>query len=262
MPPFPIRVPKETLNAINHGPYVFDDVHAYQVTFRSDPELVRSLVPEPLVANRSGQMSLVVAQYLGGVETPEERIAGYNEVVFGVPCKYTLPGGKEIKGIYMVQLYLADRTPQSGCDPTVLGLAIPGYPKRIADWQEFVRGTERHIRVAKRGRDVVGLHITDATLAPVALPPANGTSFVLKYIPSGSGERCADVLKLNQLRGSTQLTAMAQVQVTFDGGVVRLDSGTELPVLEVLSSLRCTMNMRPGATIELLDYLAAPEGPA
>ncbi len=259
MKTFPIRVPAETLNAINPGPYVFEDVHAYQVTFRSDPELVRALVPEPLVANRSGQMSLVVAQYLGGVVTPEETIAGYNEVVFGVPCKHTLPDGKEIKGIYMVQLYLADRTPQSGCDPTVLGLMIPGYPKRIAAWQEFVVGTERHLRIARRGLDVVGLRITDAPLAPVTLPPAGGSSFVLKYVPSGSDERCADVLKLNQVRGSTQLTAMSQVKVAFDDDRVCLDSGAVLPVLEVLTSLRCTMTMRPGATVELIDYLRDAE---
>lgn len=255
MKSFPIEVPKETLNAINHGPYEFRDVHAYQVTFQSDPGVVAALVPKPLVANRRGLVSLVVAQYLSGVSTPEETIAGYNELVIGVPCKYRGAGGEEIAGLYMVQLYLADRTPGSGCDPTVLGLVVPGYPKRSCDWQELQRGNTRRIRVAKRGEDVAGLRIVDTPLAPVSLAPASGASFLLKYIPSGTEERCADVLKLNLVRGSTQLTSMAAVKVAFDEERLRLDSGVLLPVKEILSAIRCTMILRPEKTTELVDYL-------
>ena len=259
MKSLPIEVPRETLNAIHHGPYAFHDVHAYQLTFRSDPAVVSKLVPEPLVANRRGLVSLVVAQYLGGVSTPEETIPGYDELVIGVPAKYRTPEGEELAGLYMVQLYLADRTPGSGCDPTILGLVVPGYPKRSCNWQELQRGNDRHIRVARRGEDVVGLRIVDAPLAPVSLKPASGASFLLKYIPSATEERCADVLKLNLVRGSTQLTSMAVVKVGFDGDAVRLDTGTRLPVHEVLSSMRCTMTMTPERTVELVDYLARPE---
>lgn len=259
---FPIKVPKETLNAINHGPYQFNDVHSYQVLFQSDPELVASLVPEPLIANKQGNMGLVVAQYHGGVETPEETLPGYNEIVLGVPAKYRKPDGSEVKGMYMVQLYLADRERQSGCDPTILGLMVPGYPKRICDWQEFVQGNTRHIRIGKRGADVLGLRITDAPLVPFAMPAISGSSFVLKYIPSAAEGQCADVLKLNQLNGSTQMTSMTQVQVAFDNNEIRLDSGLVLPVKQVNMTTRCMMNMTPLGNLELIDYLHGGWPPA
>lgn len=255
MQEFPIRVPAETLNALNHGPYTFNNVHSYQVMFQSDPELVASLVPEPLLPNRQGNMVLVVAQYLGGVETPEETFAGYNEIVLGVPAKYKRQDGSEVKGAYMVQLYLADREPQSVCEPTLLGLMIPGYAKRACHWQEFVQGNERHIRIARRGSDVLGLRITDAPLVPMPMPAINGSSFVLKYIPSAAADQCADVLKLNQLDGSTQMTALAQVKVAFEQNRIRLDSGVELQVKQINMSTRCTMNMLPLGNIELIDYL-------
>ena len=260
MKSFPIEVPKETRNAINLGPYEFDDVHAYQVTFKSDPELVASLVPEPLQPNRSGHVSLVVAQYLGGVTTPEETLPGYNEIVIGVPSKYRMPGGDEVKGIYMVQLYLADRTPQSGCDPTILGMVVPGYPKRICDWQELVQGNARHIRIAKRNVDVVGLRITDAPLQPVELKPASGYSFVLKYIPSGSRGPMRGRVEAELAEGHPRSSRRwPRSKVGFDGDSIRLDSGVQLPVKEIVTRMRCMMKMVPLGTTELIDYLHGPE---
>lgn len=252
---FPIKVPAETLNAINHGPYKFNNVHAYTVMFQSDPELVASLVPEPLIANKHGNMGLVVAQYHGGVETPDETLPGYNEVVLGVQAKYRQPDGTEVKGLYMVSLWLADREPQSVADPTILGLMVPGYPKRVCTWQEFVQGSTRHIRVGRRGVDALALRIADAPLVPFTMPPISGSSFVLKYIPSAVEDRCADVLKLNQLDGSTQMTSMAQVQVTFDNDEIRLDSGIVIPVRKVNMTTRCMMDMWPSGNTELVDYL-------
>lgn len=255
MKDFPIKVPADTLNAINHGPYNFRNVHSYQVMFQSDPELVASLVPEPLIANKNGNMGLVVAQYFGGVETPEETFAGYNEIVLGVNAKYRKPDGSEVKGLYMVSLWLSDRTPQSGAEPTILGLMVPGYPKRVCNWQEFERGNERHIRIGRRGQDVMGLRIIDAPLMPLQMPPLNGSSFVLKYIPSPVEGECADLLKLYQLDGSTQMSSMAQVQVQFDNNEIRLDSGIVLPIRQVNMTTRCMMDMQPLGNTELVDYL-------
>lgn len=252
---FPIKVPADTLNALNHGPYTFTNVHAYTVMFQSDPELVASLVPEPLIANKNGNMGLVVAQYFGGVTTPQETFAGYNEIVLGVNAKYKKPDGSEVKGLYMVSLWLADREPQSVADPTILGLMVPGYPKRVCSWQEFVQGNHKHIRIGRRGVDALGLRITDAPLTPLTMPPLAGSSFVLKYIPSAVESQCADVLKLNQLDGSTQMTSMAQVQVKFDNDEIRLDSGIVLPVKQVNMSTRCMMDMLPQGNTELVDYL-------
>lgn len=252
---FPIKVPAETLNALNHGPYRFNNVHSYQVMFQTDPELAASLVPEPLIANRNGNMGLVVAQYFGGVETPLETFAGYNEIVLGVNAKYKKPDGSEVKGLYMVSLWLADRTPQSVADPTILGLMVPGYPKRVCNWQEYVQGNEKHIRIGRRGADVLGLRITDAPLVPMQMPALTGSSFVLKYVPSALEDECADVLKLNQLDGSTQMTSMAQVQIRFDNDEIRLDSGTVIPVRKINMTTRCMMDMLPLGNHTLVDYL-------
>lgn len=255
MKDFPIKVPADTLNALNHGPYTFHNVHAYTVMFQSDPELVASLVPEPLIPNKNGNMGLVVAQYFGGVTTPQETFAGYNEIVLGVNAKYKKPDGTEVKGLYMVSLWLADREPQSVAEPTILGLMNPGYPKRVCTWQEYVKGNEKHIRIGRRGADVLGLRITDAPLMPLQMPPLSGSSFVLKFIPSAVEGECADVLKLNQLDGSTQMTSMAQVQVKFDGDEIRLDSGIVLPIRKITMTTRCMMDMQPLGNTTLVDYL-------
>lgn len=255
MKEFPIKVPAETLNAINHGPYQFNQVHSYQILFRSDPDLVASLVPEPLIANRSGNMGLVIAQYHGGVETPAETLPGYNEVVIGVPAKYRDGNGVEIKGLYMVQLYLSDREPLSACDPTILGLVIPGYPKRICQWQEFVQDQQRTLRVSKRATDILTLHIKDAPLAEMKMPPVAGSSFLLKYIPSANEALCADVLKLNLIEGTTEVTAMAMVEARFENNRIRLDTGVELPVQQITMATRSVFNMLPTGNRELINYL-------
>lgn len=252
---FPIKVPAETLNAVNHGPYVFKNVHSYQIMFKSDPDLVNSLVPEPLVANRSGNMVMVIAQYFGGVETPVELIPGYNEVVIGIPAKYTKPNGDTISGAYMVQLMLADREPQSACDPTILGLVVPGYPKRVCHWQEFIKENSRHLRIGRRGEDVMSLRIADTALVAMPMPAVKGASFLLKYIPSCVDDHCADVLKLNAVYGSTQITSFAQVGVTFDNNEIHLDSGVRIPVREISIATRCMMDMMPDRNEELINYL-------
>jgi hypothetical protein len=262
MKEFPIKVPADTLNALNHGPYRFNNVHSYQVMFQTDPELAASLVPEPLIPNRNGNMGLVVAQYFGGVETPEETFAGYNEIVLGVNAKYRKADGSEVKGLYMVSLWLADRAPQSVAEPTILGLMNPGYPKRVCNWQEFVQGNDRHIRIGRRGQDVLGLRITDAPLVPLTMPPLSGSSFVLKYIPSAVEGECADVLKLNQLDGSTQMTSMAQVQVKFDDDRIRLDSGIVIPVRKTTMTTRCMMDMLPLGNHTLVDFLHPHPNPS
>ena len=68
------------------------------ITIKTEPEKLQQLVPSPLVANSDGLFVIVVAQYLNGVETPTERIAGYNEVVLVVPATYTHPDGRRERG--------------------------------------------------------------------------------------------------------------------------------------------------------------------
>ena len=258
MAALPIDIPADTLNAVNHGPFAFPGVHTYMITIKTEPEKLQQLVPSPLVANSDGLFVIVVAQYLNGVETPTERIAGYNEVVLVVPATYTHPDGRRERGGYTVALYLADREPQSVCDPTVLGLMLPGYPKRTCVWQESVRDGRRHLRIARRNVDVLDMVIVDAE--PQPLPPntgSGGANFVLKYVPSINRNIAADVLKLNAVRGGGGMTHAAPVEVAFNSQNVRLDSGIVLPVLGVLSAIRGYMDMGNGdESEELIDYLA------
>jgi acetoacetate decarboxylase len=108
MPPYCPSYPR--------GPYRFINREYFTIIYKSDPEVIRCAVPEPLEPNKD---DIVMYEFL---RMPDSSGFGsYSESGIVIPCMF---GKEEVN--YTVQMYL-DCSP-----PIVAGREIWGFPKKDA----------------------------------------------------------------------------------------------------------------------------------
>ena len=91
------------------------------------------------------------------------------------------------------------------------------------------------------------------------IPPktsSGAANFILKYVPSMNPNICADVLKLNAIRGKSIFTDISQVGIFSRENFVKLYGGLSIPILEIESAFRAYMDMAEEQDVEeLIDDL-------
>jgi acetoacetate decarboxylase len=225
------------------GPYRFVNREFMIITYRTDPEKLRALVPEPLEVEEP----LVKYEF---IRMPDSTGFGdYTETGQVIPVKFQ---GR--KGGYTHCMFLNDEGPIAG------GRELWGFPKKLANPSlrvetDMLVGTLDYgpIRVATatmgykhRPADV------DAIMASLAAP-----NFLLKIIPhvDGTPRICELVeyyLEAVTLRGAW--TAPAALSLTPHA----LAPVAELPVLEVVSSVHMVCDLTLGLGKVVHDYLQSP----
>ena len=223
------------------GPYRFVDREFVIVTYRTDPERLRKLVPEPLEIEEP----LVKFEF---IRMPDSTGFGdYTEAGQVIPVSF-----RGRKGSYTHCMFLNDHPPIAG------GRELWGFPKKLAQPSlrtetDLLVGTLDYgpVRVAtatmgyKHGQ-------TDANAAEAALAAPN---YLLKIIPhvDGSARICELVeyyLEDIQIKGvwtgpgALSLTAHALAPVA------------ELPVLEVVSAMHLVADLTLGLGRVVYDYLS------
>jgi acetoacetate decarboxylase len=223
------------------GPYRFVDREFVIVTYRTDPERLRELVPEPLEIEEP----LVKFEF---IRMPDSTGFGdYTEAGQVIPVSF-----RGRKGSYTHCMFLNDHPPIAG------GRELWGFPKKLAQPSlrtetDLLVGTLDYgpVRVAtatmgyKHGQ-------TDANAAKAALAAPN---YLLKIIPhvDGSARICELVeyyLEDIQIKGvwtgpgALSLTAHALAPVA------------ELPVLEVVSAMHLVADLTLGLGRVVYDYLS------
>jgi acetoacetate decarboxylase len=106
--------------AYPRGPYKFYNREFVVISYRTDPEVLRALVPEPLE---------VIGDTVNYefIRMPDSTGFGdYTETGQVIPVRYTAPDGTVQEGGYVHAMYLDDNSPIAG------GREIWGFPKKLA----------------------------------------------------------------------------------------------------------------------------------
>jgi len=223
------------------GPYRFVDREFFIITYRTDPEKLRALVPEPLLVDAP----LVRYEF---IRMPNSTGFGdYTETGQVIPVSFQ---GR--KGGYTHCMFLNDEPPIAG------GRELWGFPKKLANPSlrteiDMLVGTLDYgpVRVATA---TMGYKHRQADLAAVKASLA-APSYLLKIIPHVDGRpRICELVEYYledvQVKGAWTGPASLSLQPHALAPVA------ELPVLEVVSALHIVTDLTLGLGKVVHDYLA------
>lgn len=224
------------------GPYRFIHREFFIISYRTDPELLRAVVPEPL------EITDAVVNY-EFIRMPDSTGFGdYTESGQVIPVTYQ---GKP--GNYTHAMYLDDHPPLAG------GRELWGFPKKLASptlavHTDTLVGTLDYgpVRVAT---GTMGYKHRELDKDALGLALANTPNFLLKVIPhvDGSARICELVcyfLKDVQMKGAW--TGPAALSLSPHA----LAPVAALPVLEVLGAKHYVADLTLGLGEVVFDYLA------
>jgi acetoacetate decarboxylase len=230
-----------TSPAFPMGPYKFFDREFMVITYRTDPERLRAMVPEPL------QLPEPLVKY-EFIRMPDSTGFGdYTETGQVVPVTF-----KGRKGSYQIAMYLDDHPPIAG------GRELWGFPKKLASPSlrkevDTLVGTLDYgpVRIAT---GTMGYKHKAIDCAPV-LATLNEPNWLLKIIPHVDGTaRICELVEyyLEDIDIKECWTAPAALELHQHA----LAPVAELPVLEIVSAvhLRTDLTLRLGKVVH--DYLA------
>jgi acetoacetate decarboxylase len=222
------------------GPYRFVNREYMIITYRTDPEKLRALVPEPLVV----EDPVVKYEF---IRMPDSTGFGdYTETGQVIPVSY-----RGRKGGYSLCMFLNDEGPIAG------GRELWGFPKKLADVSlkteiDMLVGTLNYgpVRVVT---GTMGYKHKNADHAAIAASLA-APNFLLKIIPhvDGTARICElveyyleDVTVKGAWTGPGALSVMPHALAPI----------AELPVIEVMSSVHILADLTLGLGKVIHDYL-------
>ena len=230
-----------TSPAFPPGPYRFVNREFFIVTYRTDPDVLRALVPEPLEVPQP----IVKFEF---IRMPDSTGFGdYTESGQVIPVRFQ---GQD--GGYVHAMYLNDHPPIAG------GRELWGFPKKLASPVLEV-DKDTLVGVLKYGAIQVAVATMgykhrslphDKVLAALAAP-----NFLLKIIPHVDGTaricelvryHCEDITVKGAWDGPAALELFHHA----------LAPVAQLPVLEVLSATHILTDMTLGLGTVVHDYLA------
>ena len=222
------------------GPYRFYDREFIVVTYRTDPEVLRAVVPEPLEVGEP----IVKYEF---IRMPDSTGFGdYTETGQVIPVTFQ---GKP--GVFVHSMYLDDDAPITG------GREIWGFPKKLANPKvihdgDVVVGTLHYGQVLCATMTMGYKHkIVDEAAVLKSLQVAN---YLIKIIPhvDGSARICELVryfLEDIGMKGAWSGPAALELHAHVLADVAKL------PVREVLSAVHFKADLTLGLGKVVYDYL-------
>ena len=227
-------------------PYQFRDNRIIVITFITTPEIVRELVPEPLLPNPANLMFVYIGSL--NIENPSQGRFNYLEAGVGVPAVF--PETK-VLGNYPVGLYL------NKAMPIVAGREVYGWPKKDAEMALLEKDGEISGRVERLGTVLLSV---SGRLQKKIEPGANQPQmpwYLQKIIPSARKNAPPDVW---QLVSSTNIDSVTK-ELWDCSASVELRTGPEDPlgkiqVLQIVSAQFSVGDFTMDFGRVLYDYLA------
>ena len=229
------------------GPYRFVNREFLIVTYRTDPEALRAVVPEPLEIEEP----VVKFEF---IRMPDSTGFGdYTE------CGQVIPVvlGSQ-RGGYVHAMYLNDDAPIAG------GRELWGFPKKLASpslgvEKDTLLGTLDYgpVRVATATMGYKHRTLDPAAVREALLAP----SFLLKIIPHVDGTpRICELVRyyLEGLAVKGAWSGPAALELAHHA----LAPVAQLPVLEVISGIHILSDLTLGLGTVSFDYLAPSQGAA
>jgi len=203
-------------------PYQYRDGWSFTIPFRTNAQVLRKLVPEPLTPNKDSIMVLSLHRWK--ITTPFT--LEYHEAILSAPVTF-----QEKAGTYMVYLYLDDAV------AIVAGREIWGFPKKNAVIKLVEQQGTLQATVERGGVTLVRASMPLGKLVRENSEQPDSDYFNLKLIPSANKGGPPDVMQLTSARGVDQkLKAMCtgKAAVTLSGTTT--DPLQHIPMLEVLEA--------------------------
>ncbi|MET0440961.1 MAG: acetoacetate decarboxylase [Casimicrobiaceae bacterium] len=229
-----------TSPAFPPGPYRFVNREFFIVTYRTDPDALRAVVPEPL------EIAEPVVKY-EFIRMPDSTGFGdYTETGQVIPVRYAGDTGG-----YVHAMYLDDEAPIAG------GRELWGFPKKLASpsltvEKDTLLGVLRYgsvqVAVATMGYKHRALDLAAVKTSLMA------PNFLLKIVPHVDGTArvcelvryyCEDVTVKGAWSGPAALQLFHHA----------LAPAAQLPVLEVLSGVHIVTDLTLGLGTVVFDYL-------
>lgn len=227
-------------------PYKFYNREFFVIKYRTDPERLRELVPEPLAV-----IGDTVAYEF--IRMPDSTGFGdYTETGQVIPVRFTTETGEVQEGGYVHAMYLNDHAPIAG------GREIWGFPKKLASphlrpEQETLVGTLHYGSVLCVSA-TMGYKHRELELAPIA-DAMTKPAFMIKIIPHvDCTPRICELVRYYMqditLKGAWQGPGALQL---FEHAMCNV---AYLPVLEVISATHYIADLTLGLGEVVFDYLA------
>jgi acetoacetate decarboxylase len=229
-------------------PYEFREVLIVTACYRTDPEAIRRLVPEPLAVTSDRVLIHIYRM------TDTDWFGSYNESAVHVGVE--LSSANE-KGAYSPYLFLD----HDGA--IAFGREVYGQPKKFGSPSIEVRQDLVVARVERNGIDIITItmpyKVERATISDIRSHLEFVTNINLKVIPSADGTSAIRQLTARELL-DTRVHECWRSPVTVE---LRPNANApvfRLPCLEPLEGFlwRCDFKLGPGRIIH--NYLAAGEG--
>jgi len=234
-----------TSPAFPPGPYRFVDREFLIVTYRTDPDALRAVVPEPL------EMAEPLVKY-EFIRMPDSTGFGdYTESGQVIPVQLRTERGLE-QGAYVHAMYLNDHPPIAG------GRELWGFPKKLAS-PAFAYETDTIVGTLDYGRVRVAtatMGFKHRTLEPgPILAGIAQPNFLLKIIPHVDGTpRICELVRYHMV--DVQLKGAWSGPASLELHPHALAPVAQLPVLEVLSAVHYVADMTLALGTVERDYLA------
>jgi acetoacetate decarboxylase len=229
-----------TSPAFPPGPYRFVNREFFIVTYRTDPEALRAVIPAPL------EMTDPVVKY-EFIRMPDSTGFGdYTESGQVIPVSF-----RGQRGAYVHAMYLNDHPPIAG------GRELWGFPKKLA-WPELRVEKDTLAGVLKYGPipvAVATMGYKHRTMAPEPLLASlSAPNFLLKIIPHVDGKpRICELVRYHMeditLKGAWEGPAALEL---FHHALAPVAA---LPVREVLGGVHYNSDMTLGLGTVVHDYL-------
>lgn len=222
-------------------PFTYEDNRTLAITFKTSADVLRVLVPEPLVVNADNLMTI----YVGELNAVHPKQISYYEAGVMIPASY----GSD-KGCYMPVLYLDKIL------PITIGREVFGYPKFQADLSMEVKDGVVHASVMSEGTSLIDatLHM-GAPIPPRAFSPRS--TFLMKAVPSVTGGSMYDVKHLTTaVLRDEQNTDVRPGKATIRLGSTESDPLGGIPVLEIVSGVYYIGGFALDYGRVVYDYLA------
>lgn len=222
-------------------PFKYENNKMLSITFKTSPEIIKTLVPAPLIPNSSGEIEV----YIGLLNVTEPSPTSYYEAAIRIPVSFA-----DQKGYYMAVLYLDKAM------PIVAGREIYGYPKVDAEIKIEREKGKMRATVVK-----AGVTIIDATMSlgepiqPIPILP-NIPMFAIKSIPSVKKDALPDVKQLVSITlENPKTTELRLGQATLKFVTSATDPLSSIPINSILRAAYVETDFVLGYGEVLHDYL-------
>ena len=232
-----------TLPPYGVPPFRYNGSRLMSITFETSPEVLRALVPEPLVVDPCNLMSITIGLQKIVSPGPTE----YHEAYISIPVSHA----GTTKGIYLPILYL-DKVM-----PILCGREIWGFSKVDAEIHFEKTDGKIFARVIQNGTMLIDIVMSLGGEEPV--PPENSTSqpvFNVKLIPSVKKDAPPDVMQLtSMILREEKVTKLHRGEATMVLGSNYFSPLSKIPVRKITDCMYTESGFILGYGEVVYDYL-------